>query len=1547
MDFHRSKQHKNPKNAEPVQGPSDDKSRPEFAVDTISFHKWCSFLAVSVLRTRTPFAHFLNSTLHLQRDTQVSASPAFPLPIPFEGIFAKMPPGLSSTKRRQVHFRRALHVVIMALNFWWAGSSFIPLKLLERTPSQSQRAIVRRLSGLLLADGPTDHFEVLGSGRRFPQLLARLGELSQCITKLGVGAGPYEKIYPGHDVPMDSSLFAELEPYKSLDASRLKVVGEGAFDATPFLGPELALAYRYPDSLLREYIPKPYEYPQVPDPASEVVKLAKLWDVRGLLYLHDVDLQHERHYELVRVFNCLKNETCDRQIGDRRGRNACECRVLGPSVDLPTGPDLLDLQVNVSEETLSVICTDRRDFYHQFATSRNRALSNSVGPVIALDEMIGTTAYEVFQSERRRRKPSRTAGGDGLGFSCRQGFKKCDKGFCMASFSSIFQGDHAGVEIATDAHTGLLQSVGLLSHQTRLVSSRPFQGSDLCEGLVIDDYFAIAKVPRGLLVADPAKGCLSTSKAVYGKHGIIGSDDKDIKGERRAKVIGAYVNASDQAQDRGHVLISAPPAKRYALAWVTFQMCQLTHTTDALHLCVLGGWTSILMYRRPLMSVLQKSFHLVDMDVFDASLPKMIRLPRAVATELVLLSVLAPLAVADVAADFCQDIFCTDASLEKGAILASPLDRSVMQVAWRCCRSKGGYSKLLSKEQVVLSKSTDFEEVEPVLEQKVTRPLAYRFAFIEIFAGAATVTQKVAALGFSVCNPIDISFDVELNMKHVHVLEWLLHLIQNHYVESFMIEPPCTTFSVMRRPPLRSREQPFGFDPSDPQTEDGTILAHRSFEVFDSGLRYGVTGVLENPWSSKIKFLPAWEILIAHAGCQLIRCDSCFYGSIHLKAFAFLCAWADIAPISGRCTGDHYHVPIQGASTKPSATYVDALSGALAQVMAIGIRRLRAFKESLDVPNAQGLENQLLNDLCVSLSWNLVSVWTFKVASHINVLELSVVVKLAGILVKAGKSVRVVVLVDSNVVRCAAAKGRSSSRALARALCRLAALCIAGGIYLSIGFAPTRLNPADDPTRDRDIRTASNGLGLSFWDPVDLYRLAAVPKLRRWISNWVRLVLCLLGPCALSFSDRSLYRSPAFPFGFPGAVDFPTEHLPHVRRQFDSTLGFPGEGPLGFFTGLFSCPFFLAVVWTLLGVGCHGVLIPRNAGDVQRQMLRMERPPLQEGRPVLAVTSEARASFLELFGRWLASIGFSLEDLLQHHIQYIEEINELLVKYGRNLYAVGRPYNHFAETINAVAAKKPAIRRQLQEAWNFAFAWVREEPSTHHIALPWQILLAALSVSLLWGWLDMAGMLALTWGALLRVGEFTQAVRSDLLLPVDTNFTNSFALLALKEPKTRFTAARHQSAKLDIPDLLKIVHLAFSRLKPFQKLWPKSGQTLRVRFRQILLELGIGPNTKLNGKGLDLGSLRPGGATWMIQQCEDPTFTRRRGRWVNEKTMEIYIQEISCFQFLTVLSDNARAKVYTLCEAFPWFSLQAEQLWQANVPANVWYQVLSRQVTRD
>ena len=228
--------------------------------------------------------------------------------------------------------------------------------------------------------------------------------------------------------------------------------------------------------------------------------------------------------------------------------------------------------------------------------------------------------------------------------------------------------------------------------------------------------------------------------------------------------------------------------------------------------------------------------------------------------------------------------------------------------------------------------------------------------------------------------------------------------------------------------------------------------------------------------------------------------------------------------------------------------------------------------------------------------------------------------------------------------------------------------------------------------------------------------------------------------------------------------------------------------------------------------------------------------------------------------------------------------------------------------------------------------------------MPWQILLAALTVCFSWGWLDMAGMLALMWGALLRVGEFTQAMRSDLLLPVDTGFTNQFALLSLQEPKTRFTTARHQTAKLDIPDLLQVVHLAFSRLKPTQKLWPRSGQTLRNRFKAILQELGITPQVRLNGKGMDLASLRPGGATWLLQTTENGELTRRRGRWINQRVMDIYIQEVSSFQFLAILTEPSRAKILQLCSAFPAMLQFAENMWEANVPFSAWYLVMKHKL---
>ena len=152
-----------------------------------------------------------------------------------------------------------------------------------------------------------------------------------------------------------------------------------------------------------------------------------------------------------------------------------------------------------------------------------------------------------------------------------------------------------------------------------------------------------------------------------------------------------------------------------------------------------------------------------------------------------------------------------------------------------------------------------FEEVgEEVFELppvRPGRPLAFTLEFLEFFSGASRV----------------ITSSEQYNMKFLHLAAWITHLIAEGILKAVLLEPPWTTFSVMRRPPLRDRIQPFGFDTSDRQTEDGNILAHRSFQIGYVAVANGAIAIIEKPHSSKMKYLPAWGMLLQLASAMLIR----------------------------------------------------------------------------------------------------------------------------------------------------------------------------------------------------------------------------------------------------------------------------------------------------------------------------------------------------------------------------------------------------------------------------------------------------------------------------------------------------------------------------------------------------------------------------------------------------------------------------------------------------------------------------------------------------
>ena len=920
----------------------------------------------------------------------------------------------------------------------------------------------------LAADGPdSGTFEVLARGRRFPQLVARLGEISDYVTKLGA-AGPYSHFYHGHEVPLNNSVLPQLQPYMPLDANRLSIKGHGCFDATPHLGDELLMAYRMPDLLLCDRQPQYGDFPIMTDDATQIIQLAKMWDARGLLFLRRGPVEAE---SLTRMFNNFKNEECDRQIGDRRGRNYQEAKVYGPSRHVPAGSDLTDLHLDGRKEALYIYCTDRSDFYHQFAVTDAKAAANAVGPPVTAADVADLHAYsEMLSREANEKKVKRTreVEGDQLHLLHEPSDKKrasllSDEIFIC--FKSLFQGDHGGVEFATASHESVLQSQGLLSSSTRLVANRPFRGGPLADGLVIDDYFAISREPRRLAPEQSAAArYFSQSQAVYKKYDLIGSPQKDVIGEKRARVIGAEINSNDHAARRGITSVGSPIGKRLSLSWVTFQIAQLPATTDSLHLCLLGGWTSMILYRRPFMSLLTAVHKLVDAASVDADAPKTVALPRSVANELCLMSVLAPLMVSDIAADFSEEIFATDPSNTKGAIVSTTTLPSVAQELWRCCRTKGAYSRLKTDYELLVERLGIAEDVGEDVNappaafsgQRPAKPIAFKFDFIEIYAGSARVSSAASSMGLVVGPPVDIAYSGELDLSLVRVISWLSYMVTSGLLGSLMVEPVCTTFSIIRRPRLRSSSVPLGFDPRDPKTHLGNVLALRALTLLFLAHRYGVPALGEQPWSSMMRFLPSWRALEEKPGVRTMRSDSCAFGSVHLKSFRFIAVHLGIDRLNRRCSGDHSHIPVEGRYTKASASYTHELAHEIAACFAEAVAARKNVFQAEESRPVDGLENQLVNLVATSSSWKARSAWSFQTERRINVLEMKSVVRLAERLIGVPRPLRVVNFVDSYVIRCAASKGRSSSIALSPFLRKFGALSVAGGLYFTLPFVPTR-----------------------------------------------------------------------------------------------------------------------------------------------------------------------------------------------------------------------------------------------------------------------------------------------------------------------------------------------------------------------------------------------------------------------------------------------------------------------------------------------------------
>ena len=230
-----------------------------------------------------------------------------------------------------------------------------------------------------------------------------------------------------------------------------------------------------------------------------------------------------------------------------------------------------------------------------------------------------------------------------------------------------------------------------------------------------------------------------------------------------------------------------------------------------------------------------------------------------------------------------------------------------------------------------------------------------------------------------------------------------------------------------------------------------------------------------------------------------------------------------------------------------------------------------------------------------------------------------------------------------------------------------------------------------------------------------------------------------------------------------------------------------------------------------------------------------------------------------------------------------------------------------------------------------------EEPHCHHKAMPQSILLAVLSAAISWGWPLEAAIFALAWCGLLRPGEVLQARREDLILPRDAAPSTQHALLAIRNPKTRGRAARHQSARIDPCDIVQLLDLAFGKAAPTTMLWPLSGATLRRRFEQLQGRLGLKEHGRVT---FDLSFFRPGGATWMLGLTENSELVKRRGRWLSLRVMDIYLQEVVAITLLPSLPADTRSLIEALAENFSGLLQRATFFESRHIPRAAWYRLL-------
>ena len=343
--------------------------------------------------------------------------------------------------------------------------------------------------------------------------------------------------------------------------------------------------------------------------------------------------------------------------------------------------------------------------------------------------------------------------------------------------------------------------------------------------------------------------------------------------------------------------------------------------------------------------------------------------------------------------------------------------------------------------------------------------------------------------------------------------------------------------------------------------------------------------------------------------------------------------------------------------------------------------------------------------------------------------------------------------------------------------------------------------------------------------------------------------------------------------GCPARRSLPPTESGLIRplSKFDSTLGYPGEGP--------------------------------------RPLTLASRPGRDLRVTVKATTARRYLQMLDRFADWLAR---SQLPELEQIVDTPALLNAILVSYVQTLYDQGLPFSWGSETLVGIQFRWPATRGSLRPAWAVVSRWRTYEPIEMRVPMAVEVLLALAVAARSLGWSRTAACLLLCFHLLLRPSEMALALRRHLVLPGDTGGSALTGVFVVAKAKTSERGGpRVQSVLLEDQSLLAVAAKEFASLPPTASLCPGQLRGLTERFKYLKQVTG------LTNAPFTLASMRGGGAIHHFRTHQNLGLLQYRGRWESAKSMQHYIQMGSAALAYSQLPADTQARVRALADLAP------------------------------